>query len=473
MTASTHDLIVLGAGPAGMSAAITATAYGLKTLLLDEQAHAGGQIYRNVSHAPRSVMNLLGPDYEHGKELADRLATCGAELRFGATVWDVAHDLTVTAQAAGRSFQVRAPQIIAASGAMERASPLSGWTLPGVMNAGAAQIAIKNSAAVPGGQVVLVGGGPLLLLVACQLLDAGVMVNGIVQTSPKFNAVRALRYLPAALLATSYLVKGGRMLLRLRRAGVKMYSGAESVHIEGDDRARGVSFNEGGKTIRVDADLVLLHHGVVPNTQLSRLLRVDHEWDASQLAWRPKLDAWGETTLEGFRIAGDGAGITGALAAEPSGSLAAIGAAHAIGRLDSRERDRHARPLRRRFGQQSRIRPFLDALYRPPQWLTNPANETIVCRCEEVTAGRIREMAALGCQGPNQTKFFSRCGMGPCQGRMCGLAVTQILSAELRRSPSEIGAYQIRAPLKPIPLKSIAAFAADSATEVTDPMETS
>lgn len=473
MTVETYDLIVLGAGPAGMSAAITATACGLKTLLLDEQAKPGGQIYRNVSQAPQSVAKLLGPDYEHGKVLADRLSTCGAELRFGATVWDVARDLTVTAQMEGKPFQVRAPQMIAATGAMERASPLQGWTLPGVMNAGAAQIAIKNAAAVPTGQVVLVGGGPLLLLVACQLLDAGVAVNGIVQTSPESNALRALRHLPAALLATSYLAKGARMLWRLRRAGVAMYSGAELVRVDGDGRARGVTFHQHGKSISIDAELVLLHHGVVPNTQLGRLLRIDHEWDASQLAWRPRLDAWGESSLQGFRIAGDGAGIAGALAAEPSGALAALGAAHGLGRLDAQDLERLARPLRARLASQLHIRPFLDALYRPPEWITNPADETVVCRCEEVTAGRIREMAALGCQGPNQTKFFSRCGMGPCQGRMCGLAVTQILSAELGRPPSEVGAYQIRAPLKPIPLKSIAAFAAETASAVTEPMETS
>jgi bacterioferritin-associated ferredoxin len=106
-----------------------------------------------------------------------------------------------------------------------------------------------------------------------------------------------------------------------------------------------------------------------------------------------------------------------------------------------------------------KIRPFLDALYRPPQWLANPVDDAIVCRCEEVTAGKIREMAKLGCQGPNQTKFFSRCGMGPCQGRMCGLTVTQILSTELGLTPVQIGAYHVRTPLKPVPLVSLAALA--------------
>ena len=204
---------------------------------------------------------------------------------------------------------------------------------------------------------------------------------------------------------------------------------------------------------------MLLHHGVVPNTQLTRLLRVEHEWDDAQLAWSPRVNAWGQTSLAGFRVAGDGTSIAGALAAEASGAIAAIGAAHALQRLSDTERDQRAAPALRALARQLRIRPFLDALYRPPEWINTPTDETVVCRCEEVTAGRVREMARLGCQGPNQTKFFSRCGMGPCQGRICGLGVTQILARELGKPPAEVGAYRIRAPLKPVPMSSLASIA--------------
>lgn len=463
MNASTHDLVIIGAGPAGMSAALMAASLGMKTLLLDEQSRPGGQIYRNITAVPPSVAALLGPDYRHGEELTDRLGRSGVELRFGAMVWDVARDLTVAAQQNGQSFQVRARQLIAATGAMERASPIPGWTLPGVLNAGAAQIALKSASAVPSGRVVLAGAGPLLFLVACQLLDAGVSLAGIVETSPSTNRWRALRHLPAALGAHAYLVKGLRMLARLRRASVPMFAAATSLRVEGSERVQALTFKVDCTEHRLHADVVLLHHGVVPNTQLSRLLRVDHYWDSVQLAWCPRVDVWGETSLAGFRIAGDGAAIAGALAAEPNGALAALGAGQALGRLSATECEHRATSLRGVVAQQLRIRPFLDALYRPPEWISNPADETVVCRCEEVTAARVREMARLGCLGPNQTKFFSRCGMGPCQGRMCGLTVAQILSTELGKSPSEVGAYHIRSPLKPVPLASIAALT-DTAT---------
>lgn len=458
MTDPTHDLVVIGAGPAGMSAALTAASCGLKTILLDEQPHAGGQIYRNITAVPAPVAALLGPEYRHGASLTSRLEHAGVEQCFGSTVWDVAPDLAVTAQKAGQSFQVRAPQLIAATGAMERPSPIPGWTLPGVLNAGAAQIALKSAGAVPAGRVVLAGAGPLLLLVACQLLDAGVSVVGIVETALRQNRWQALRYLPSAVRAGAYLAKGARMLWRLRRQGVAFFSAATNLRVEGQDRAQALVFDSGGSRQRLSADIVLLHHGVVPNTQLSRLLRVEHDWDADQLAWRPRVDPWGETSLAGFRMAGDGAGIAGALAAEPAGALAALGAARVLNRLSNAECQARADAARAQLKKQLRIRPFLDALYRPPRWLANPGDETVVCRCEEVTAGRIREMARLGCQGPNQTKFFSRCGMGPCQGRMCGLAVTQILAAELGKHPNDVGAYHIRAPLKPVSLASLAAL---------------
>lgn len=454
----THDLIIIGAGPAGMSAALTAASLGLKTALLDEQPRVGGQIYRNVTQADPAVAALLGPDYTHGRPMAERLGRSGVDIRHGAVVWDVARDLTVTAMQGGQSLQIQAPQLIAATGAMERPSPIPGWTLPGVMHAGAAQIALKSAGSIPSGAVLLAGGGPLLLLVACQLLDAGAKLAGIVETSPGANRWAALPYLPGALAAPGLLFKGLKLMRKLRAAGVPWFTAASELAVQGQHAAEGLRFMAGGRAHHLAASVVLLHHGVVPNTQLTRLMRVEHDWSPTQLCWQPRLDAWGQTTLAGLRVAGDGGAIAGALAAESSGVLAALGAAHALGRLSAAELEHRARPARQTLRKQLRIRPFLDTLYRPPEWINTPADDTVVCRCEEVTAGRVREMARLGCQGPNQTKFFSRCGMGPCQGRMCGATVSQILASELGKPMAEVGAYRIRAPLKPVPMAALASL---------------
>lgn len=457
----THDLIIIGAGPAGMAAAAEASSLGLKTLVLDEQPRPGGQIYRNISAARSDIVSLLGPDYAHGVALASALEQSGAEVRAQTLVWDIAKDLTISAQHHDRSFQVRAPQVIVASGAMERPSPIPGWTLPGVLNAGAAQIALKTSAQIPEGRVVLVGCGPLLLLVACQLLEAGADLVAIVETAPRGNRKRALRHIGGALSVPGMLKKGLSMLAKIRAAKVPMFVHATNVRFEpvlDKQRLGTVCFEADDVVHRIDADVALLHHGVIPNTQITRLLRVDHSWDAAQLAWKPVTDAWGATSLSGLRVAGDGGGISGALAAEFAGRIAAIGAAQALGRIDARSASKRAAPLRAKLQHQQKIRPFLDALYQPPAWLIDCPDETIVCRCEEVSAGKIREMARLGCQGPNQTKFFSRCGMGPCQGRMCGTTVTQLLAQTLQHTPEEVGAYSIRSPLKPISMASLVAI---------------
>jgi NADPH-dependent 2,4-dienoyl-CoA reductase/sulfur reductase-like enzyme len=458
----THDLIVIGAGPAGMAAAATASELGLKVALLDEQARPGGQIYRNVGIVDASVKKLLGPDYAAGRTLVERLGRTNVDVRAGALVWDIGQDRTVTLVAAGRSERLRAPHLLIATGALERPSPIPGWTLPGVMNAGAAQIAMKSGPSIPDGRIVLAGAGPLLLLVACQLLAAGAQVTALVETAPRANWMPALRALPDALRAPGPLLKGLRMLASLRSSGVAWYTRATDLAIEGKWRAREIRFRHGGREVTLPADVVLLHHGVVPNSQLTRLLRLEHTWSDTQLAWRPARDAWGACTLDGVWIAGDGGGIEGARAAEASGTLAALGIAHASGRISEAERDGQARRSRRTLTRELAVRPFLDELYRPPQWIGSPADDTIVCRCEEVTAGRVREMGRLGCAGPNQTKFFSRCGMGPCQGRLCGITVTQILAEARHETPQQIGAYRVRAPIKPIPLHSLASLDANS-----------
>lgn len=458
----THDLIVIGAGPAGMAAAATASELGLKVALLDEQARPGGQIYRNVGIVDASVEKLLGPDYVAGRTLVERLGRTNVDVRAGALVWDIGQDRTVTLLAAGRSERLRAPHLLIATGALERPSPIPGWTLPGVMNAGAAQIAMKSGPSIPDGRIVLAGAGPLLLLVACQLLAAGAQVTALVETAPRANSMPALRALPGALRAPGPLFKGLRMLAKLRSSGIAWYTRATDLAIEGEWRAREIRFRRSGREVTLPADVVLLHHGVVLNSQLTRLLRLEHTWSDTQLAWHPARDAWGACTLDGVWIAGDGGGIEGARAAEASGTLAALGIAHALGCISEAERDAHAGRSRRALTRERAVRPFLDSLYRPPQWIGSPADDTMVCRCEEVTAGRVREMGRLGCAGPNQTKFFSRCGMGPCQGRLCGITVTQILAESRHETPQQIGAYRVRAPIKPIPLHSLAALDTDS-----------
>jgi NADPH-dependent 2,4-dienoyl-CoA reductase/sulfur reductase-like enzyme len=242
----------------------------------------------------------------------------------------------------------------------------------------------------------------------------------------------------------------------LKRAGVPFHTGAENLAAEGDDGVEALRFTAGGKAHRIETSTLLLHHGVVPNTQFTWSLRARHTWDDAQLCWRPEADNWGALDVPGIHVAGDGLGIGGALAAALQGELAALGAMHGLGRVTTAERDRLAAPLRAALREHLRIRPFLDALYRPKKANRIPADDVIVCRCEEVAAGAIRHFVALGCDGPNQAKAFGRCGMGPCQGRQCGLTVTELIADARGVTPAEVGYYRIRPPIKPISLGELA-----------------
>jgi bacterioferritin-associated ferredoxin len=184
-----------------------------------------------------------------------------------------------------------------------------------------------------------------------------------------------------------------------------------------------------------------------------------------QLTWKPETDLWGATSMPGLTVAGDGAGIAGAEAAAERGRIAALGAAHRLGKIEAALRDRDAAASRATLHRFARGRRFLDTLYRPAKAFRIPQGDTIVCRCEEVTAERIRATVPLGATGPNQMKSFLRCGMGPCQGRMCGLTVAELIADERKISPQEVGYYRLRSPVKPIALGELAAMPKTEASE--------
>jgi len=452
-----RDLAVIGAGPAGMAAAAKAAELGLSVALLDEQPNAGGQIYRDVDRVAALRGDILGKDYTDGAALTAGLRHDRINHIRSAVVWSIEDGFRLFYTKNGRGAQVAAGRVLLATGALERPMPLPGWTLPGVMTAGAGQILLKQSGVVAR-NAVLAGSGPLLYLIAAQMVCAGKPPAALVETQTTGDMIGAMRHLNGALRGWTYLVKGLKMLAMISRAGVPRYTGATGLAIDGGERAEAVRFTRRGRTHRIVCDTVFLHHGVVPNTQAARSLGVAHAWDAAQSCFVPSVDDWGQSDVPGIWIAGDGTGIGGAKAAEIAGRLAALKIAEQMGRLTASARDAQAAPLRASRSRERAARPFLDAAYPPYDGAIAPADDTVVCRCEEVTAGEIRSYAKLGCLGPNQTKAFGRAGMGPCQGRYCGLTVTALLAEANGRTPDETGHYRIRPPLKPVALGELAAM---------------
>jgi octopine oxidase subunit A len=290
---------------------------------------------------------------------------------------------------------------------------------------------------------------------AWQYLQAGVHVPAILDTTPRGNWTRALSYAPG-FAASPYFKKGVRLLRAVRRK-VRVTGGIVALAAQGNGRLESVLYRTGrGIEHQFPTDLLLLHQGVVPNVNLAMSANVTHRWSDAQLTWIPAVDDYGTTDVPGLAIAGDGAGIAGAEAAEARGRLAAIAAIRAIKPHPSlAAEEKSARKLLTRF---ERGRVFLDLLYRPAAQFRWPDGETLVCRCEEVRAKDIAAAAALGCPGPNQLKAFLRAGMGPCQGRLCNLTVTELMAKAHGRSPGEIGTYRLRPPIKPITLAELASL---------------
>jgi NADPH-dependent 2,4-dienoyl-CoA reductase/sulfur reductase-like enzyme len=451
------DAAVIGAGPAGMAAATLLAERGARTVLFDEQPAPGGQIYRAIEAAPPALRTLLGPDYEHGAQLAARMRASGVEYRPGSSVWNLSPAREIWVSQGGASRSVHSNALILATGAMERPVPVPGWTLPGVMGAGAVQILLKTGSFRPE-NIVLAGSGPLLYLLASQLLAAGTRILALLDTTTRANEWAALRHLPAP-AGWGLLAKGLKLKAELRAAGVPTWRRVRDLRIEGNPVAEAISFTSGGQTHRLETPLVALHEGVIPAQQMSRALGCAHHWNPLQRCFASVLDEWGNTSQPGILIAGDAGGIGGARAAEHAGRIAAAEALRQLGRLDPSARDALAAPDLRARARHLSARLFLDALYAPPAWVGLPADDVLVCRCEEVTAGQLRAVAAQGCQGPNQAKSFLRAGMGPCQGRMCGPVVSEILADALGLPVDEVGYYRIRPPLRPITLGELAGSA--------------
>ena len=474
-------LAIIGAGPAGMSAAIAACEYGADVLVLDEQAAPGGQIYRNVetvtAERPETA-RVLGGDYAIGAALVRAFHGCGAEYSPRTSVWEVSMvarredakaPLELGILRDGVAVIVRAHCVIVASGAQERAVPVPGATLPGVMGAGGAQSLLKGAGLVPDVPVVIAGSGPLVYLVAWQLVRAGAPVCAVLLTMPDGWMGRAAGTLPEALAMPGALLKGVGWRRALAARGVKIMQ-ARDLAIEGRDRVESVRFRHRGWEWSMPASLVFLHEGVIPNAHLTLAARLDHVWDARQHAFRPAVDEWGRTSEPGVLVAGDGGRILGAEAAVETGRIAALEAAHRLGRIREHQRDVLAKPHRALLARHRRFREFLDFTFEPRPTVRHPSDPGVmVCRCEEVTVTEIERVISHGCPGPNQAKAFTRCGMGPCQGRMCATVVSEMFAERRHASVGEVGHYRIRPPVKPVTVGELAGLAGIGSSPVDRP----
>ncbi|MFQ5784926.1 MAG: NAD(P)/FAD-dependent oxidoreductase [Alphaproteobacteria bacterium] len=448
---SAPRVVVVGAGPAGARAAETLARHGLFPVVIDEAPQSGGQIYRRPPAGfRRPAAALYGFEAAKARRLHaafDALADA-IDYRPETLVWNLSRGVAHTLRD-GQTDELAFDALILATGAMDRIVPFPGWTTPGVFTLGGAQVALKHQGCAVGRRVAFAGAGPLLYLVAYQYLKAGAALAAVIDSAPLSAKVRAL---PGLCTGGATFAKGLWYAGRLRARGVRIVSGAVPLAALGDSRVTGLRYRERRDRVgEVACDAVATGYGLKPESQLADLAGCRFAFDARAGQWLPESDRDGRSGVAGVYLAGDGARIAGADAAEARGELAALALLSDLGRAVPAAR---VAALRRRLRRLGRFRAALEAAFPHPRGLAAALpNETLLCRCEAITAGELRAAARLsGASEINRAKAASRVGMGRCQGRICGLAAAEVLAATCDAALESVGRLRGQAPVKPAPL---------------------
>jgi NADPH-dependent 2,4-dienoyl-CoA reductase/sulfur reductase-like enzyme len=444
---------IVGAGPAGVRAAQEIVAAGLRPVLIDEGPRAGGQVYRQPPEALRRPLQALYG--MQAKQAGDFFAAWSAlqsqvDWRPDTLVWQI-EDRALHVLEKGRADVLPFDALVLATGATDRVLPFPGWTLPGVFTLGGSQVLLKSQAAMIGPRVVFAGSGPLLYLVATQYMKAGARIEAVLDTAPSDAPLRAL---PGLLARPRLAAAGVAMMLRLRAAGVPVRRGVTLLRAHGDSSVQSLQWSHRGRTFTTACDAIAFGHGLRSETQLADLAGCAFDFDPVEEAWLPRRDDEGRTSAQGVYVAGDGAGIRGADAAELAGARAARALLRDLG-VAKGPRVATAAAMR----PHDRWREAIATLAQPPaEWAVQAPDELVVCRCEHVTAGELRACASeTGAKELNRLKALSRIGMGRCQGRMCGAAAARLLADAAECELRDVGRLRTQPPVKPIPVTALGA----------------
>ncbi len=462
------SVVIVGAGPAGASVAIALARSGVASGLLDDNPQAGGQIFR-----PRSDGNapLLGHDArgsvlrealrQHASLIDHRRSHEVVAVYPGPKLWIAAPE--------SRAYELMAEPLVLAAGAVEVSVPVPGWTLPGVYTLGGLQILAKASATVPSGKTVLAGAGPLLYLVAAQLVSAGVAVSDVVDAAafPTAGQIAGMARVPGLFL------RGLGFELTLRRHGVAIHRHSAVVEVIGDGAVSEVVVAplgddwtpRAGDRIRLRADVAGMSFGLRPNTELTQLAGCEHDYDPAAGGWRVRRDAGCATSVPNIFAVGDGAGIGGVDTALAEGAILGQELARRQGKTNA-VLDAEAKEARRQL-------PWLAAFRRAlAEWsglrpgIFRAADAaTMVCRCEDVRVGDIDQALDAGLALPRGLKLRTRAGMGLCQGRTCSPAVQHRIAEKAGLPLAELPLPTVRVPLRPVPVSALAMLAPTTANE--------
>jgi NADPH-dependent 2,4-dienoyl-CoA reductase/sulfur reductase-like enzyme len=469
------QLAVVGAGPAGMEAAITAAEAGVEVAVVDSYPRPGGQYFRQTPTGDISVSeNGTTSRYEEAQAMFHRLERADVRVLTDTLVWGMfpasgGEGWLITLHGTQTPHCLQAQALVLAAGAYDRPIPFPGWTLPGVITAGAAQILLKSQGVLPGQRILLSGTGPLQLAVAAQLTRYGADVVGVLEGASV--GWRDVHHALAMWGQWARLREGWDYWRTLRRASVPFRLGWTAIEVRGDGKVQeavmarldddwGLIY---GSQQTVPVDTLIVGYGFIPSTELGRLLGCQHEFRPELGGYVPCRDDQMQTSLPRVFAVGDGAGIGGAELARLEGHVAGLAAVRQLGAVDEAAAQEATNRLQPALVREHRFARALGDLFTPGPGLYRLAtDDTVICRCEEVRLREIRDAVAGGAQTANEVKGLTRSGMGNCQGRICGELVARAIASELgvlEGRPLDVetvGAFTARAPIHPLPLSALA-----------------
>ncbi len=462
------EIAIVGAGPAGLSAALEASRAGARVTIIDEYSRPGGQYFKQPPSSFKLLdRSLMGRDYQAGQELLSRISDGNITLMSGTLVWGAfsPDTLELYQEERGECLRLSSDRTIIATGAYDRPIAFPGWTLPGVITAGAAHSLVKSQFVLPGSRVLLAGSGPFQLPVASQLLKGGAQVVAVLEAGRVGGWVTRVpaiwRHLDKVNEAKDYL---GAIL----KARVPYEFGWTVIEARGKDHVEDAVISQldenyhpiSGTERVLQVDTICLGFGFIPSLQLPRLLGCESAYDKGLSAWVTACDENQATSVQGVYVAGETTGIGGHDVAMCEGAVAGLRAASDIGKIGSDEAEDRLSKVRGNLKNHREFSSFLNRTFSLRPGIFELAREdTILCRCEEVTLGEV-EGAAMECGGSIRTiKQLTRAGMGPCQGRICGSLVAQVATRISGNSIAEIAPDTPRPPIKPIPLGALAKLA--------------
>jgi thioredoxin reductase/bacterioferritin-associated ferredoxin len=456
VTAEEPQVLVVGGGPAGLNAAITAAEAGADVVLLDERGQAGGQYFKQPAVAPVPSLER-DRQFAEGSRLIEHAHEAGVDIRLRSIVWGGFPGPEIHVAGDNKPLVLRPDRLIVASGAYERGHAVPGWTLPGVMTTGAAQTLLRVSGVTPPGRILVAGNGPLNLQVALELVRAGAQVAGLVESAPRPGLRHAAAAAGMLLVAPRLTLTGIGMVAALRRRRVPVFYGhvvnqvtrvdgalvAELVRVDG----------KAGDAMHLEVDAVCLGYGFHPDNELLRLLGCGCDFDPQCDQMVMRRDANCRTTVAGIFAVGDCAGTGGAAVAVAEGVIAGQAAARDCGFACD---NRIERTARRELIRHRRFQAALWSLYDPAGSFSTPSTpDTLVCRCENVSSETLDAAIDAGCDTLGAVKRKTRLGMGPCQGRYCVPVALSQLASRRGRAPEEFDFAAPRPPLRPLSLAEL------------------